>query len=59
MKMQNTQEDEISEFLPSSHPDPRHTNTRFFLLFLSCFICIGSYFIYDNPAALEVPLRSV
>ena len=57
--MNNLEEDDLSEMIPSPITDLRDTNTRFFLLFLSCFICLGSYFAYDNPAALEVPLLSV
>ena len=58
-EMNNLEEDDLSELIPSPTTDLRDTNKRFFLLFLSCFICLGSYFVYDNPAALEVPLLSV
>lgn len=39
--------------------DPATTRKRFLMLFLSCLLCIGSYFAYDNPAALEVQLKNV
>lgn len=57
--MRKYSDEELSELLPSSVTDPRHTNTRFSFLFLACFICIGSYFIYDNPAALEGQILEV
>lgn len=39
--------------------DPASTSTRFYMLFLACMLCIGSYFAYDNPAALETQLKDV
>ena len=35
------------------------TKTRFYMLFLACFLCIGSYYVYDTPAALEPELEDV
>lgn len=57
--MRKYSDEELNELLPNPVTDPRHTNTRFSFLFLACFICIGSYFIYDNPAALESQLLEV
>jgi hypothetical protein len=37
--------------------DISRTKTRFYMLFLACLLCIGSYFVYDNPAALETQLQ--
>ena len=39
--------------------DPSTTPVRFYMLFLACMLCIGSYFAYDNPAALETQIKSV
>lgn len=39
--------------------DPNTTYKRYILLILSCGLCIGSYFVYNTPAALEVQLKSV
>ena len=39
--------------------DPRTTNLRFYMLFLACLLCFGSYFAYDIPAALETQLEEV
>jgi len=39
--------------------DLTKTNTRFYALFLLCLLCFGSYFVYDNPAALETKLKNV
>jgi len=58
-KYPDDDEEEIIKLIPGPATDPRHTNTRFSFLFLACFICIGSYFIYDNPAALESQILEV
>lgn len=34
-------------------------HSRFTLLFFACVLCMGSYYIYDIPAALEIQLKSV
>ena len=39
--------------------DPSTTSIRFYMLFLACMLCIGSYFVYDNPAALETQIKTV
>ena len=33
--------------------DPRRVFYRYFGLFFMCFLSFGSYFCYDNPAALQ------
>ncbi|CAH8540630.1 unnamed protein product [Schistosoma turkestanicum] len=33
--------------------DPRRRPHRYIVLFFICFLCFGSYFCYDNPAALQ------
>ena len=42
-----------------AHIDPSTTNKRFYMLFLACLLCIGSYFAYNNPAALETQIEEV
>jgi len=37
--------------------DPRTSLHRYFALFFMCFLSFGSYFCYDNPAALQDHLR--
>ena len=32
---------------------------RFILLFLMCMLSFGSYYVYDNPAALERTIQNV
>ena len=32
---------------------------RYWLLLFACSLTIGSFFVYDNPAALETQLKSV
>ena len=39
--------------------DLKSTKVRFYMLFLAGLLCIGNYFVYDNPAALEGDLESV
>lgn len=39
--------------------DPARSTKRFIFLALSCLLCIGSYYAYDNPAALETQLEDV
>ena len=39
--------------------DPRQTCTRFYMLFLACFLCFSCYFVHDNPATLELELEKV
>jgi hypothetical protein len=43
-------------FLPC---DPRRWLHRFLLLFLMCSLSFGSYYVYDNPAALEKTIINV
>ena len=43
-------------FLPC---DPRRWMHRFLLLFLMCMLSFGSYYVYDNPAALERTILNV
>ena len=39
--------------------DISKTNIRYFMLFLACFLCVGSYFTYDSPSALGSELKKV
>jgi hypothetical protein len=32
--------------------DVHRTKKRWLVLFLSCMLCLGSYYCYDNPSAL-------
>lgn len=43
-------------FLPC---DPRRFLHRYFMLALMCFLSFGSYYVYDNPAALQNTIISV
>lgn len=52
-------DDEGFDLQSNSLIDPKNTNARFVFLTLACFICVGSYFAYNNPAALESPIISV
>lgn len=39
--------------------DISKTKFRYLILLLACFLCFGSYFIYDNPSALQAQLQEV
>lgn len=39
--------------------DPHHWVHRFLMLFLMCMLSFGSYFVYDNPAALQREIKEV
>ena len=43
-------------FLPC---DPRRWMHRFLMIFLMCMLSFGSYYVYDNPAALQRTLMNV
>ncbi|XP_072936747.1 lysosomal dipeptide transporter MFSD1-like [Epargyreus clarus] len=43
---------------PTSWCHPEHKMYRFFGLVLMCFLCFGSYFCYDSPAALADNFKS-
>lgn len=45
-----------STFLPC---DPTRWMHRFLLLFLMCSLSFGSYYVYDNPAALQRTIMNV
>lgn len=56
--------DKKIESLERSEPltglyDISKKKVRFVVLGLSSFLCFGSYFIYDNPSALQVQLMDV
>ena len=64
--MKNSQMHEIDnsesdQLIPKSEKkiDLSKSNARFYMLFLSCLLCIGSYFAYDSPTALETQLKKV
>jgi MFS family permease len=38
--------------------DPRRTPHRFIVLIFTCFLNFGSYFCYDNPAALQREIKT-
>lgn len=40
----------LEYFLPC---DPRRFMHRYFMLVLMCFLSFGSYYVYDNPTALQ------
>ena len=37
--------------------DPSHLAHRLVVLLLMCFLGFGSYFCYDNPAALQIQVK--
>ena len=39
--------------------DISKTNARFYMLFLACLICFGSYFAYDAPTSIQSELEEV
>eukprot|EP01083_Nonionella_stella_P240202 839911_1 len=43
---------------PKRSMENRYKYVRFIMLGLSCFALFGSYYAYDNPAALERPLQT-
>ena len=45
-----------STFLPC---DPKRWMHRFLLLILMCLLSFGSYYVYDNPAALQRTIMNV
>lgn len=48
----------LSDILP--HPcDPGRWLHRYFMLALMCFLSFGSYYVYDNPTALQDSIESV
>jgi hypothetical protein len=49
----------LEESAKSKPIDPNTTKKRYITLFFACLICVGSYFCYHNPAALEKKLKSV
>jgi len=47
-------------FLETFFPcDPRRWMHRYFMLLLMCFLSFGSYYVYDNPAALQRTIMNV
>jgi hypothetical protein len=48
---------QVSEIIQTI--DLRKTRLRFLILFFSSFVSFGSYFVYDNPSALETQLQDV
>lgn len=46
----------LATFLPC---DPRRWMHRFLMLALMCFLSFGSYYVYDNPAALQNTIMNV
>lgn len=47
---------DCSTFFPC---DPRRWFHRYFMLILMCFLSFGSYYVYDNPAALQKTITDV
>ncbi|PJF17978.1 hypothetical protein PSACC_02262 [Paramicrosporidium saccamoebae] len=43
---------------PTPHPE-YHSRIRWVVLFLSCWIMFGNYYAFDNPSALNRPLRGL
>lgn len=39
--------------------DISKTSTRFYMLFLACFLCFGYYLAYDSPTAIQKELENV
>eukprot|EP00744_Colponema_vietnamica_P012638 GILI01017733.1.p1 GENE.GILI01017733.1~~GILI01017733.1.p1 ORF type:complete len:506 (-),score=112.11 GILI01017733.1:620-2137(-) len=49
---------ETNIFAATGKKSIRLSGWRWFALFLACFLLFGSYFCYDNPAALQRPLMT-
>lgn len=45
-----------NRFLPC---DPRRWLHRYFMLFFMCMLSFGSYYVYDNPTALQRTIMKV
>ena len=58
-KPDDSNKDSMIEEEREKPKDPADTNKRFIFLALACLLCIGSYYVYDNPAALEVRIEDV
>lgn len=39
--------------------DISKTSTRFYMLFLACFLCFGCYLAYDSPTSIQNELEEV
>ena len=39
--------------------DPRRWMHRYFMLFFMCMLSFGSYYVYDNPTALQRTIQNV
>lgn len=39
--------------------DLTRKNVRYLALVLACFLTVGNFFVYDNPAVLQSKLESV
>ena len=50
--------DEIAT-VSGSPRDPTKTSTRYAILALASSVCFGSYFVFDNPSALQTQLQEV
>ena len=46
----------LENFFPCN---PRAWLHRYFMLVLMCFLSFGSYYVYDNPAALQKTITKV
>ncbi|XP_035693514.1 major facilitator superfamily domain-containing protein 1-like [Branchiostoma floridae] len=59
VKRRNSSEDEeeLTGCGASAACDPRRALHRFLVLWLICFLSFGSYFCYDNPAALQSQIK--
>ncbi|KAK2188278.1 hypothetical protein NP493_137g03023 [Ridgeia piscesae] len=52
-----TEADELKGCGASLACDPRRPLHKYLVLIIMCFLSFGSYFCYDNPAALEVQME--
>lgn len=43
----------------STEYDVSKSKLRYLMLSLACLLCFGSYYVYDNPAALQSQLEEV
>ena len=50
------EEREFDSVLPC---DPRQWMHRYFMLFFMCMLSFGSYYVYDNPTALQRTIMNV
>lgn len=57
--MEGGKESLVGELKEEKKVDISRSRLRFLMLGFACMLCFGSYFIYDNPSALQTQLMDV